>query len=168
MIPLIIKGCLLPHLVNTKEPPAERGLHEGNRWAKRGAQCCRIDWRWHRHRVAMATPRPPPPSRQQEIAHERYFRKAIKRRKKKFCFLLSSYFRRTYKRCFQEPGGWRLLPQGEKSAWPALWRLEMNVGFWFSFWNVYCKLYGTSTKNPHTDFLVFLFCFFFFVIFLIR
>lgn len=107
MIPLIIKGCLLPHLVNTKEPPAERGLHEGNRWAKRGAQCCRIDWRWHRHRVAMATPRPPPPSRQQEIAHERYFRKAIKRRKKKFCFLLSSYFRRTYKRCFQEPCGWR-------------------------------------------------------------
>lgn len=76
---------------------------EGNRWAKRVTQHCCIDWWWNRNRIAMATPALPPPSRQQEIAHERYFRKPIKREKLRF--FLSNYFKCTYKRCFQEMGG---------------------------------------------------------------
>lgn len=65
----------------------------------------------HRH----GNPCLPPPSRQQEIAHQRYFRKPRKR--EKLCFLLSSFFFKcTCQRCFQEMGGWRLLPLSEKSS----------------------------------------------------
>lgn len=110
----------------------------------------------------MATPLLPPPSRQQEIAHERYFRKSIKRRRIVFlAFQLfkslstkGAFRKRVAGICFLKVKNNLCLCHEDLWWIPAIDHPSKTLN---------CKLYGASTKNPYTDLLMYLLHFFIFL-----